>query len=208
MDKHGTRLNGAGDARDARRRPAGFSLVELLVVIAIIGALVALLLPAIQAAREASRSSTCRNNLRQIGTACQLYHDTAHRLPPARMSDSGSNSAFLTVLPYMEESNLKDMFSDKLSYKSSAANRAVSNTQVAVYLCPSMNLPRQVPDPQASCDEVERRAVMPFPRDPIFRPAQSTRASAFRNTMARSSIPSTVSPRSPRFPMPTVRRRR
>ena len=123
-------------------------------MIAIIGVLVALLLPAIQAAREASRASTCRNNLRQIGTAFQLYHDSVHRLPPARMSDSGSNSAFLTVLPYMEESNLKDTFSDKFSYKSSAANRVVSNTHVAVYLCPSMNLPRQVPDPLAACDEV------------------------------------------------------
>ncbi len=59
---------------------AGFSLVELLVVIAIIGVLVALLLPAIQAAREASRASSCRNNLRQISTAMHLYHDSTKLL--------------------------------------------------------------------------------------------------------------------------------
>jgi prepilin-type N-terminal cleavage/methylation domain-containing protein/prepilin-type processing-associated H-X9-DG protein len=133
-------------------RPA-FSLVELLVVIAIIGALVALLLPAIQAAREASRASSCRNNLRQIATAMHIYHDHTKRLPPARMSDSGLNSAFLTILPFLEEGNLKASFDDKLSYKSSADNLAVSNTPIAVYSCPSMYLPRTVPDPAADCGE-------------------------------------------------------
>jgi len=135
------------------RRPRGFSLVELLVVIAIIGALVALLLPAIQAARESARNSSCKNNLRQMCTAMQLYHDAARRLPPARMSDTGFNSAFLTILPYMEEGNLKSLFNDRQNYKAAGGNSLVSNTYVPVYVCPSMNIPRQVPDTDPSCDE-------------------------------------------------------
>jgi prepilin-type N-terminal cleavage/methylation domain-containing protein/prepilin-type processing-associated H-X9-DG protein len=131
----------------------GFSLVELLVVIAIIGVLVSLLLPAIQAAREAARNMSCKNNLKQIGIAIHLYHDSEKRLPPARMNDSGFNGTFLIVLPYLEEGASEDRFTDNIGYQNSAMNKEVSNTRMPMYLCPSMVLPREVPDPNPGCNE-------------------------------------------------------
>jgi len=133
----------------------GFSLVELLVVIAIIGVLVAILLPAIQAAREAARGSSCRNNLRQISTAIHLYHDTHKRLPPARIDKSttgAGTSTFYIILPYLEEEGLADLFDKNADYRTEQ-NLKVASHRLPTYLCPTMNLPREVPDPDPACAE-------------------------------------------------------
>jgi prepilin-type N-terminal cleavage/methylation domain-containing protein len=99
----------------ARKKSTGFTLVELLVVIAIIGVLVALLLPAVQAAREAARRMQCANNLKQLGLACQNFHDTQGTLPPAynmRLTVSAAGiqgggdgyfTWFANILPYVEQ---------------------------------------------------------------------------------------------------------
>jgi prepilin-type N-terminal cleavage/methylation domain-containing protein len=91
------------------RRKRAFTLVELLVVIAIIGILVALLLPAIQAAREAARRSSCSNNVKQLAVALQNYHDTYKKLPLAnRPSTPGGwgTSFYVALLPYFEQRSL------------------------------------------------------------------------------------------------------
>jgi prepilin-type N-terminal cleavage/methylation domain-containing protein len=96
----------------SRRRP-GFTLVELLVVIAIIGILVALLLPAVQAAREAARRSQCQNNLKQLALACHNHHDNKKRLPfsVSPWAEGGppprtGRGWIIEALPFMEQQNL------------------------------------------------------------------------------------------------------
>lgn len=94
----------------------GFTLVELLVVIAIIGVLVALLLPAVQAAREAARRSQCINNLRQLGLAMHAHHDTFRVLPFARTGGRPQSISWAPlILPYIEQKNLLDLFTTPLS---------------------------------------------------------------------------------------------
>jgi prepilin-type N-terminal cleavage/methylation domain-containing protein len=87
----------------------GFTLVELLVVIAIIGILVALLLPAIQAAREAARRTQCTNNLKQLALAAHNFHDTYGGLPPI-VSHSEGPTFFQHILPYIEQQALYDLY--------------------------------------------------------------------------------------------------
>lgn len=92
----------------APRERGGFTLVELLVVIAIIGILIALLLPAVQAAREAARRTQCVNNLKQMALGCQNYHDTHKSLPPSRIDDGATWCIIL--LPYLEQEALYDAY--------------------------------------------------------------------------------------------------
>lgn len=113
---------------------AAFTLVELLVVIAIIGVLVALLLPAVQAAREASRRSQCQNNLKQIGLAVHNFHDTNNELPPARLGYEYIPWTVL-IMPFMEQVNLYQQFDPKVKIAAHPAAALAAN--VPGYVCPS-----------------------------------------------------------------------
>jgi prepilin-type N-terminal cleavage/methylation domain-containing protein/prepilin-type processing-associated H-X9-DG protein len=122
-----------------------FTLVELLVVIAIIGILVALLLPAVQAAREAARRTDCLNRIKQIGLATLLYHDTKKTFPSAVVTfTEKANPAKLTywsylipVLPYMEQQALIDGIDLRAFWNSEPNKTYLYNHQVPFLRCPS-----------------------------------------------------------------------
>jgi prepilin-type N-terminal cleavage/methylation domain-containing protein/prepilin-type processing-associated H-X9-DG protein len=130
----------AMSARVPSRR-GGFTLVELLVVIAIIGVLVALLLPAVQSAREAARRLSCQNNLKQLGLAFQNYHDVLGRFPSAGITWNQS-SWYVHILPFIEQKNLYDQanFSKGL-YTDGGATQAgrggLALTRIEAFLCPA-----------------------------------------------------------------------
>ncbi|MFM2095844.1 MAG: hypothetical protein RIS70_2968 [Planctomycetota bacterium] len=120
----------------SRERRSAFTLVELLVVIAIIGILVALLLPAVQAAREAARRVTCVNNLKQIGLAMQNYHGTFDCFPVARNPFPLVHSSLSRLLPYCEMSNVQNLV-DYGTPLANPSNIAASKIAIKMFVCPS-----------------------------------------------------------------------
>ncbi len=124
------------------RTRCAFTLVELLVVIAIIGILISMLLPAIQAAREAARRMQCSNNLKQVGLALHNY-ETAHKKFPVGSWQSNFISPLVAILPYLEQQNnyLQWDFSKNYTHP---FNAGVSAQRIEAYLCPSAALPREV----------------------------------------------------------------
>lgn len=136
-------------------RRSGFTLVELLVVIAIIGVLIALLLPAVQQAREAARRMQCNNNLKQLGIALHMHHDTYNKFPAGALMGDGESDACDTtltrrmpwtvaILPFLEQNALYDMADLDATFictwsegPQTGVNTDVWKTPVLAYQCPS-----------------------------------------------------------------------
>jgi prepilin-type N-terminal cleavage/methylation domain-containing protein/prepilin-type processing-associated H-X9-DG protein len=155
-----------------RGEKRGFTLVELLVVIAIIGVLVALLLPAVQVAREASRRTQCGSNLKNLGLAFQNYHDTYKKFPfgsVCKGNTCGATSNFrdaaptfwgttwaISLLPYIEQQGLWEIWDSKLSYGDTANQRLVTGAPLQVMHCPSdLTIPPTV-DPDSNPGTFDR----------------------------------------------------
>lgn len=150
-----------------RRKSLGFTLVELLVVIAIIGILVALLLPAVQAAREAARRMQCSNNLKQLGLACHNYHDTFKVFPSSHINYMSTykaetytptlnHSGMALMLQFIEQGTLRDkidfnyptgpsMWPSGGTVPVPAQNEAAVATLLNAFFCPSDDGPKDFP---------------------------------------------------------------
>ncbi len=137
-----------------RRGRRAFTLVELLVVIAIIGILVALLLPAVQSAREAARRMSCGNNLKQVALATHNFHDTYKEFPYATRDrlegDSGDtwSTGFIQILPFLEADAMAQRWDNEEPRNSTDdhdgdgwTNALLQQQVIPTYLCPSMVLP-------------------------------------------------------------------
>jgi prepilin-type N-terminal cleavage/methylation domain-containing protein/prepilin-type processing-associated H-X9-DG protein len=134
----------------APRGRKAFTLVELLVVIAIIGVLVALLLPAVQAAREAARRMSCQNNVKQLSLGLHNHHDTVNAFPPGaqekvyqRPAPTAGNPALIDgaswlvfILPYIEQQNVYDKYDQTVSWNN-AINLSIGNYYIKPFNCPS-----------------------------------------------------------------------
>lgn len=155
-------MNRSADSRMGIWR-AGFTLVELLVVIAIIGVLVALLLPAVQSAREASRRTACSNHLKQIGLASQSFHDVYGRFPPGHLGPNPppdkatyqGNTGVTThqalgplpyLLPYLEQNSLAGLIDLNMNPDSKeswwggrGATISAGRARIKTFVCPSSN---------------------------------------------------------------------
>ena len=159
------------------RRPRGFTIIELLVVIAIIAILIALLLPAVQQAREAARRTECKNILKQWGLALHNYHDNFNRLPYGAMGFDNSatnpvnNFGFhVLLLPYIDQAPLYNQFNFSIHYNSyttgtTGANLDLKLASTPLHWCPSARLL----DRQADAETVAPAPSRSPPHDSLLR---------------------------------------
>jgi prepilin-type N-terminal cleavage/methylation domain-containing protein len=139
--------------KSSRCPQPGFTIVELLVVIAVIGVLIALLLPAVQSARESGRLTQCKNNLHQLAMAVLNYESQRRRLPPSVAIDfntgdpTANNGAWGVhghLLNYLEEENLRNAVDINIAWDNQLA---VSRVKIGVFSCPSDVRADEVRDP-------------------------------------------------------------
>ncbi len=148
-----------------RRRPRAFTLIELLVVMAILGILVAMILPAIQSARESARRAACQSNLKQIGIALQAFHSARRQLPPGADVRPGATEPYMTLmwrttgfvylLPFLDANAINSHYDYSLGpsgqdihYDTAGGQLDVKSAHVDIYFCPSDATPQAVPTTQ------------------------------------------------------------
>jgi prepilin-type N-terminal cleavage/methylation domain-containing protein/prepilin-type processing-associated H-X9-DG protein len=140
--------------KKVRNLRQGFTLIELLVVIAIIGILIALLLPAVQSAREAARRTQCKNNVKQIALAVHHHHDTYDKFPYAvidrlpRETVDTYTTGFISILPFLEQDAIAKKWDPKQPRNSTVdtdgdgyTNAILQTMLIPTYTCPTMNPP-------------------------------------------------------------------
>ena len=188
---------------DANR--VGVTLIELLVVVAITGVLTSLLLPAVQAARDAARGVSCKNNLRQLGLAMQLFHDARKVFPASGWTTAGPGNPAgkyvgwrAMLLPYIEQSTLGSQYQFSEHWWL-GNNPATGQLPTSLFQCPSV--PQQPPivravaksprpavqfaAPLSRCDYEALMGVQPTVNPVLYSVAQSNRSVVFRNSKVR-----------------------
>lgn len=121
---------------------SGFTLIELMVVISILGTLMALLLPAVQQAREAARRSQCKNNLHQLGVALHAFASDRQRLPPgADYKNSFNHSWYTRILPFMDQSAITSAYDWNKAWDDAGTPPATSNLTLSKFSIPSLLCP-------------------------------------------------------------------
>ena len=178
---------------------------ELLVVVAIIGTLVGLLLPAVQAAREASRRSTCGHNLKQIGVACHTYVDQKLMFPPGGIGRFQGYSWFVTILPNIElkevyDTTLLPTWDQYLTTKAANnsyiygsndqpgnldATTAMKNMRTATLVCPSSPIPQVVRRNNITGTLAPSYAAVAGASDRAFKDRKSTRLNSSHEWISR-----------------------
>ena len=133
---------------------SAFTLIEMLVVIAIIGILIALLLPAVQMAREAGRRSQCQNNAKQLALAAHNFHDSKGRFPssvrPAGLTPLPRIAGLTFILPFIDQGNVYDKYDQTVNW-SDPKNKEAVQTAIPSFLCPASPEPKRLDGlPEAS----------------------------------------------------------
>jgi prepilin-type N-terminal cleavage/methylation domain-containing protein/prepilin-type processing-associated H-X9-DG protein len=170
------------------RRGAGFTLVELLVVIAIIGILVALLLPAVQMAREAARASQCKNNLKQLALATIAFSSINEYYPPASGGTTAADgfddakvarhSFFAYILPNLEQGNIYDKLNLDVDWNE-GGNDVLGQVNLAIILCPSAPQGRSFVSDYTVITSIDATSSLSLSQDELDFQTQSGRPTYF-----------------------------
>jgi prepilin-type N-terminal cleavage/methylation domain-containing protein len=169
-------------ATGLRRGRAGFTLVELLVVVAIVGVLVAMLLPAVQAARESARRMQCASHMRQIGLGILAYEQVHRVFPPAYCREP-RHFMLTFILPYVEQRELGSRYQFDLNW-SAVANRPATQADIELFACPSAPGDREWITDYCTCED-----FLPVAKSKLMNSGQVPPRSSWENLFRARLMP-------------------